>query len=81
MLGVMMVLPLIIFMLIPDPYATISILGSNMVMLLYIRKFYKGITKGILGSKATLICSVCEGKRFDGKGICKRCGSRNRRLG
>jgi hypothetical protein len=81
MLGVMMVLPIIIIMLVPEPYATVSALGSNVIMLLYIRKFYKGFAKGMFGSKATLVCSVCNGSRFNRDGSCKRCGNKSRKLG
>ena len=81
MLGLMMVLPIIIIMLVPDPYATIGALGSNMFMLFYIRRFYKGFAKGMFGSKTTLVCSVCQASRFNRDGSCKRCGNKSRKLG
>jgi len=77
----MMILPIIIIMLVPEPYATIGALGSNLIMLLYIRKFYKGFAKGMFGSKTILVCTVCHGSRFNKNGICKRCGNRSRKLG
>jgi len=81
MLGIMMILPIIIIMIAPEPFATVGALGSNLVMLLYIRKFYKGMAGKILGNKMRLVCSVCNGTRFDKTGTCKKCGSKNRRLG
>jgi hypothetical protein len=81
MLGLMMILPIIIIMIVPEPYATVGAIGSNLVFLLYIRKFYKGIVGSILGNKTTLVCSVCNGKKFDKNGSCKKCGNKSRRLG
>lgn len=81
MLGIMMVLPMIIIMIVPEPYSTVGALGSNLVFLLYIRKFYKGLSSKILGSKMNLVCSVCNSSRFDRAGTCKRCGSKSRKLG
>ena len=76
-----MVLPIILIMLIPPPFSTIGALGSNIFMLWYIRRFYKGMATGLFGKKAILVCSVCDGAKFDGKGTCKRCGNKSRRLG
>lgn len=80
MLGIMMVLPIIIIMLVPEPYATIGALGCNLVMLFYIRRFYKGMASKMLGSKMKFVCSVCQGTKFEADGTCKRCGSKNRKL-
>lgn len=81
MLGLMMVTPLLFMVFVPEPFATIGMIGTNLGMLFYIRKFYKNIAGSLLGSKTSLVCSACQGNKFSNDGTCKRCGSKNRRLG
>ena len=77
-LCLMIGIPFLIPMIIPDPYATFAIIGSSMGMLFMIRKFAKGIATGLLKTKMIWICASCQ--KQHNKVECPRCGSRQRKM-
>jgi len=80
LLGSMMIVPTICILLNVDPgTATIATMGTNLAMLFYIRKTFKGITNGLFGNKVKFACLTCGGTKFDGKGTCFRCGGRSKK--
>lgn len=79
MIGIMMIIPFFCYMLLPSPYDTISAMGSNLVMIFVFRKMITTMSGKILGSKIKFQCLVCSGTKFDGNGICNRCGSKQKR--
>ena len=76
MLGIMMVIPIIFVLILPDPFSTIAVLGTNLVMLFYLRKSFKNMATSLFGSKLKYQCLSCQGMKFDKSGSCHRCGSR-----
>lgn len=73
----MMIVPTICIVLNVDPgTATIATMGTNLGMLFYIRKTFKGMTNGLFGNKVKFQCLSCTGTKFDSKGSCWRCGSK-----
>lgn len=81
MLGIMMLVPMIFVFLAVDPVtATVGTMAVNLVMLLYMRKTFRNMAGSLFGSKSKFVCIACNGTKFDSKGSCYRCGSRQRRL-
>jgi len=79
MLGLMMISPLFFIMVLPDPYATIGIIGTNLGMLFFIRKTITNIAGGMFGNKLKYQCLTCQGTKFDRKGTCYRCGGKSKK--
>ena len=76
----MMIVPTICLLLNVDPgTATLATMGTNLGMLFYLRKTFKGALNGILGGKIKFQCLTCSGTKFDSKGSCLRCGSKARK--
>ena len=80
MMGVMIIMPLFFYILLPDPYATIGIIGSNIGMLFFLRKTFKNIVSGKFGNQTKFTCSVCGFSKFNQDGSCKRCGNKMRKV-
>lgn len=78
-LGLMMITPILFIMILPDPYSTVATLGTNLAMLFYIRKSFKGMAQGMFGGKMKYQCLTCGGNKFDSIGACYRCGSKQKR--
>ena len=80
-LGSMMIVPTVCILLNVDPTtATIATMGTNLGMLFYLRKTWKGMTTGLFGGKIKFQCLTCAGTKFDHKGSCHRCGSRAKKF-
>ena len=77
-MGVMIIMPLFFYMMLPDPYATIGVIGSNLGMLFFLRKTFKSIISGKFGSSVSLMCASCGFNKYNQDGSCKRCGSKMR---
>ena len=77
------ILAVIVFTLLPtDPTtSTIGVMAINLGVIFYLRKTLKGSLGNLLGgTKSKWECLVCHHNKFDNKGGCLRCGSRQRRL-
>ena len=75
-----MVVPTICILLNVDPgTATIATMGTNLGLLLYLRKTFKGMTTGLFGGKMKFQCLTCANTKFDSKGICFRCGGKSKK--
>lgn len=70
--------PFVIPMILPDPYATIAVIGIMIGSLFFIRTRIKGVAQNMLQTKMVWACSAC-GMQSN-KGECPRCGSRHRKL-
>jgi hypothetical protein len=79
-MALMMASPILFMFLLPDPYYTVAVLGTNMAMLLYLRKTFKNVAGNLFGhSKLKYQCLTCQGTKFDKLGSCFRCGSKAKR--
>ena len=78
-MAMMMVSPILFILILPDPYATIATLGTNMAMLFYLRKTFKNIAGNIFGGKLKYQCLTCQGMKFDREGTCYRCGGKSKK--
>ena len=79
MMGLMMVSSFVFIMVLPDPYSTIASLGTNLAMLFYLRKNFRNLATNMFGGKLKYQCLICQGTKFDGSGICHRCGGRSKK--
>lgn len=75
-----MIVPTICILLNVDPgTATLATMGTNLGLLFYLRKTFKGMATGLFGGKMKFQCLTCAGIKFDSKGSCLRCGSKARK--
>ena len=79
MMALMMASPVLFMLVLPDPYFTIATLGTNLGVLFYFRKTFKGITGKVIGGKLKYQCLICQGTKFDKSGTCNRCGSKSKK--
>lgn len=79
MMALMMVSPFIFILILPEPYYTVAVLGTNLLMLFYMRRTFKKVTTGLFGGKIKYQCLTCNGTRFDNLGTCHRCGGKSRK--
>ena len=75
-----MIVPTICLLLNVDATtATIATMGTNLGMLFYLRKTFKGMTNNLFGGKVKFQCLTCSGTKFDKKGTCWRCGGKSKK--
>ena len=75
-----MIVPAICLLLNVDPgTATLATMGTNLGMLFYLRKTFKGALNGIMGNKIKFACLTCGGNKFDRIGSCYRCGGKSKK--
>lgn len=72
--AILMVLPIILGIALPEPYGSIAIMGSSLAVVFYIRRITQNMAKGLIGGKLKYQCLICQGTKFDSRGICNRCG-------
>lgn len=70
--------PFIIPMILPEPFATISIIGIMIGALFWLRSRVKGVAQSMLQTKMVWVCSSCNQPSKEVE--CKRCGSKSRKL-
>ena len=79
-LGSMMIVPTICILLNVDPgTATLATMATNLGMLFYIRKTFKGMATSLFGGRVKFQCLSCSGTKFDSKGSCHRCGGKSKK--
>ena len=78
-LALFIIMPLFFMIFIPEPYGTIVMIGSNLLMLAYMRKMFKSGLSNLIGSKTKFQCLTCAGTKFGKDGSCQRCGSKARK--
>lgn len=78
-LALFIILPMFFMIFIPEPYGTIAMVGTNLLMLGYMRKMFKSNLNNMFGGKMKYQCLACQGMKFDSKGTCVRCGGKARR--
>ena len=81
---IVMTLPIIaviVFMILPtDPTtSTIGVMAVNLLVIFYLRKSFKGTVGKMFGEKLKWQCLICQGTKFDKKGVCWKCGRSQRR--
>lgn len=78
LLALMMIIPFVVPIILPEPYSWIGMIGMNLLLLVVLRKNFKAMTGKLFGSKSEWICAVCGNKS---KNVtCNRCGSKSRKL-
>ena len=77
-LAALFAVPFVVPILIPDPFATIVIVGIMIGSLWWLKSRIPNMAKGLLQSKMTWACSACG--MTGNKTPCPRCGSSQRKL-
>ena len=78
-LALFIILPMFFMIFIPEPYGTITMVGTNLIMIAYMRKMFASNLNNLFGSKMKYQCLTCQGIKFDSKGICIHCGGKSRK--
>ena len=79
-LALFIILPMFFMIFIPEPYGTITMVGTNLLMIAYMRKMFASNLNNLFGNKMKYQCLTCTGTKFSKDGSCFRCGSKSKRV-